>query len=516
MKNSLRIIWLIVIGCFMIIVPHFADAKSIVLDSFYPSPYGAYEKLRLQPIDPTSLTCDATQVGMVLMNSIDGTVQFCADLGGGTYDWKTVSGVWSQHHGHDKPFPLNQEHAVFVEETNLRVGVNTETPSETFEVNGTILTGRLQSSGLITGSSPPYHHSHILVSFERHRHPFYKATKTFFRFLTWHAYAGGTLYDGTFEDLQLDGNPILLNSRDLTTVEHSSSPSNNRNVGIGIYDGGTRSMLHVRENIEAKEFRAIDRGTNWYAYMTSENMAATGDYAEFGGRIAPGSYVNTNFEGQDISIYQPYPSVITPFVGIGVTGPHADGTVKLMMSQDTRAENLIMRKAGSSRKIDISSATTGLKIDAVDTFGTFETLRLLGQRLLLQTVSSGNVGMGVSNPACKLSINGDMFSNGSNTYSSDLNLKKDIQIIDNPLHFFKQIRGVYYHWNTDKENDPFSIGVVAQDVEKVYPEIIKQDAEGYKSVDYGKLVAPLVEAVKELKKESDEIEERIQRLESRN
>ncbi|MCA9398988.1 MAG: tail fiber domain-containing protein, partial [Candidatus Omnitrophica bacterium] len=362
-----------------------------------------------------------------------------------------------------------------------------------------------------------YHHSHILVSFERHRHPFYKATKTFFRFLTWHAYAGGTLYEGTFEDLQLDGNPILLNSRDLTTVEHSSSPSNNRNVGIGIYDGGTRSMLHVRENIEAKEFRAIDRGTNWYAYMTSENMASSSDYAEFGGRTGATTYISTDFEGQKVSIYQPYPSIITPFVGIGVTGPHADGTVKLMMSLDARAENLIMRKAGSSRKIDISSASTGLKIDAIDTLGSFETLRILGQRLLLQTVSSGNVGMGVSNPAYKLDINGSMLSTGNNYGpTSDIRLKKNIQLIENSLQSLQQIRGVYYHWHTLEDKDPFSIGIIAQEVEKVYPEVVSEDSEGYKAVAYGQMVAPLVEAVKELKKESDEIEQRIQRLENLN
>ena len=57
------------------------------------------------------------------------------------------------------------------------------------------------------------------------------------------------------------------------------------------------------------------------------------------------------------------------------------------------------------------------------------------------------------------------------------------------------------------------IGVVAQEVESVFPELVASSAEGYKSVDYAKLTAVLIEAVKELKTENESLNRRLQTLE---
>jgi dihydroorotase len=79
-------------------------------------------------------------------------------------------------------------------------------------------------------------------------------------------------------------------------------------------------------------------------------------------------------------------------------------------------------------------------------------------------------------------------------YSSDLSLKKDIVPISNSLDKIEKLNGVYFNW---KSNDEPSIGLIAQDVEKVFPQAVSTNSDtGLKSVDYGKLVAPLIEAVK--------------------
>ncbi|MBN1506206.1 MAG: tail fiber domain-containing protein, partial [Sedimentisphaerales bacterium] len=57
------------------------------------------------------------------------------------------------------------------------------------------------------------------------------------------------------------------------------------------------------------------------------------------------------------------------------------------------------------------------------------------------------------------------------------------------------------------------IGVVAQEVENVFPEIVASSPAGYKSVDYTKLTAVLIQAVKELKAENDSLRSRLQALE---
>ena len=58
------------------------------------------------------------------------------------------------------------------------------------------------------------------------------------------------------------------------------------------------------------------------------------------------------------------------------------------------------------------------------------------------------------------------------------------------------------------------IGFIAQDVEKIFPELVKTDDKGYKSMNYSKVVTVLVESVKELDDENQELEDRIVKLEN--
>jgi hypothetical protein len=96
-------------------------------------------------------------------------------------------------------------------------------------------------------------------------------------------------------------------------------------------------------------------------------------------------------------------------------------------------------------------------------------------------------------------------------YSSDERLKENITKITNPLDKVQQLRGVEYDW-TDKyieenggEDGYFirkhDIGLIAQDVQKVLPEIVAENSDGYLAIKYERVVALLVEAVKELSTE---------------
>ena len=83
---------------------------------------------------------------------------------------------------------------------------------------------------------------------------------------------------------------------------------------------------------------------------------------------------------------------------------------------------------------------------------------------------------------------------GSVTETSDVSLKDDINTIQNPLQLIEQIRGINFTW---KNNGTKSMGVIAQDVEKVFPELV-HGQEGSKSLQYSGLIGALVESVKEL------------------
>ena len=103
---------------------------------------------------------------------------------------------------------------------------------------------------------------------------------------------------------------------------------------------------------------------------------------------------------------------------------------------------------------------------------------------------------GLNSYSGNMQIAGQMTAGGF-VYNSDVKLKKNINTIDNSLAKILQLRGVSFNWK--KDNTP-SVGLIAQEVEKVFPELVSEQ-NGIKSVQYGNLVAPLIEAVKEQQKE---------------
>ncbi len=123
------------------------------------------------------------------------------------------------------------------------------------------------------------------------------------------------------------------------------------------------------------------------------------------------------------------------------------------------------------------------------------------------TVARVGVG-GISTPAAALHVNGAIYSTGDVTtfYTSDKNLKKNIEKIPDALEKVRWLNGVTFEWDQDKINNlsfvgpkpDKDVGLIAQDVEKVFPEAVVLREDGYKAVDYSRLVPVLIEAIKEL------------------
>jgi hypothetical protein len=93
-------------------------------------------------------------------------------------------------------------------------------------------------------------------------------------------------------------------------------------------------------------------------------------------------------------------------------------------------------------------------------------------------------------------------------YSSDERLKDNVVKIGDPLMKLSELRGVEFDWNKNKEafEGEHSYGVIAQEVEKVLPEIVTERSDGYKAVKYELIVPLLIEAVKELNEKVERIE----------
>ena len=83
--------------------------------------------------------------------------------------------------------------------------------------------------------------------------------------------------------------------------------------------------------------------------------------------------------------------------------------------------------------------------------------------------------------------------------SSDRRLKQNIVTIESALDKVMQLRGVYF---TRVESDRQSLGVIAQEIEEVIPEVVHTDSDGMKSVAYGNIIGLLIEAIKELRQKT--------------
>lgn len=172
--------------------------------------------------------------------------------------------------------------------------------------------------------------------------------------------------------------------------------------------------------------------------------------------------------------------------------------------QFTVTENEEIRFEGSgATSVSFDSATQKVTITSTDTnTDTNDDVSVANLKTRLAGGFSSNaVTIGDSNDV--VTIGGSLVSNGDITAFSDESLKKDVVTIEGALDKTKELRGVSF---TRKSDDSKSIGVIAQELEKVLPELVITGDDGIKSVNYGQITGLLIEAVKELSAKVDELQ----------
>jgi hypothetical protein len=101
-----------------------------------------------------------------------------------------------------------------------------------------------------------------------------------------------------------------------------------------------------------------------------------------------------------------------------------------------------------------------------------------------------------------LTVTEDLFVQGTLFETSDISLKDDVVTITKALELVSNLRGVNFKWKKDKNQ---STGVIAQEVEEVLPHIVATDDNGIKSVNYTSIIGILIEAIKELSSQVEDI-----------
>jgi hypothetical protein len=212
-------------------------------------------------------------------------------------------------------------------------------------------------------------------------------------------------------------------------------------------------------------------------------------------------------------------------VGIGNSAPNS--TLTVGNSAGTIPGEITLNpttNAYEGGQLNFKRSLTGSTADwSIDQYGTtaadarlriFNTSELNGMVIK----ENGYIGMGNSAPTVRLQVTGDIIAN-SIAGSSDARFKTNITPIANPLQKVLALRGVNFNWNTSEFpqkmfSEKRTLGFIAQEVEKVLPEIVQTEntTEGYKSVQYDKVVALLVEAMKEQQKQINQLKRELKKL----
>lgn len=185
----------------------------------------------------------------------------------------------------------------------------------------------------------------------------------------------------------------------------------------------------------------------------------------------------------------------------------ADRVVVLPMFSSSKAAELEARIADIERLLARVSRT-----DYQLTFSgnTYTSGNIYAAQNMI-TGSGGHVGInyGGYSTTYALRVSGNCYATGT-WIGSDIQFKTNIGEINSPLSQLMQLRGVSYNWNKtdfpDREfNDGVQVGLIAQEVEKVFPDMVMTDENGEKAVAYYQLIPMLLEALKQQQRQIDEL-----------
>ncbi len=158
---------------------------------------------------------------------------------------------------------------------------------------------------------------------------------------------------------------------------------------------------------------------------------------------------------------------------------------------------------------------TGMETTAMDAHSLEAgTLQVRGSAFVGDQLSvRGGLNVGASG-----NFAGTVAANGV-ALTSDARFKTNIHGLSGSLESVMKLRGVSFDWKRDEFadrnfSDQPQIGLIAQEVEKVFPELVTKDSQGYRAVEYQNLVPVLIEAIKEMKTENDELKVKTEEIDS--
>ncbi len=308
-------------------------------------------------------------------------------------------------------------------------------------------------------------------------------------------------------------------AREFSTIAigNRAVANNNFDIAIGfnaVASGGASISLGYNSSAEGPNSFATGFNTVASGYLSSAIGNAT--LSRGLGNTAVGSFNDPILTDDNESFFNVYPNSPMFMVGNGTSS--------------NRRNALVVQRDGKVGIGDIIPLATLHLKGLAPTFDAHLRLETYGGTDYMNMVYDGNTkfrnfGVGdeyqfrnsVNTTIMRLFENGDLSISGSLSQNSDTRLKKLISPLKNSLQKIIAIGGYQYYWKENRFRDKkLQTGILAQEVEKQMPELVSEDEEGIKSVNYSGMIPYLIEAVKELKKENDSLRKEIDFLKKKN
>ena len=321
-----------------------------------------------------------------------------------------------------------------------------------------------------------------------------------------------------------DGNIDLVAG---TNVTITTNPGNHR-ITIAAAGGGTADNLGnhtATQNIRLNDhWLSNDGGDEGISIGNSGNVLVPGDINSHGSIYANGNIqANATVIGvTNVMANGGYVRAGTPSSIYGVGDVAA--TDDLVADDDVIAGDRVI-SGGLMSCGDNMVVEHHLGVNMGGGYSTTYPLRVNGNTYTTGDLVVGNnimcgdhvgIAFGGYNASYELYVSGNSYTTGS-WQSSDIKFKKDVASIEGLLPRLKQLRGVSYNWRREefpekKFSDGQQYGLIAQEVEEIFPNLVKTDENGEKAIAYYQLIPMLLEAVKQQQKQIESMQQQLNNL----
>ena len=321
-----------------------------------------------------------------------------------------------------------------------------------------------------------------------------------------HTFTGSVRVSNGITGSLLSTNGVLSSSAQIATDISGSSTTLSSSLAVDIaVNSATSASLQSRVTSNETSISSLNSNSGSYLLNTSDTL--NGDFTVTGTLTA--QQFNTEYVTSSVILQ----SGSTQF-GDSADDIHTfTGSVNISGSttmQALQADVITATTINATVSGSIDQATTASFSNtsvSASNATTASTVNFNGGLTTTSDVQFDSFGVGTTASG----TTGEIRATGDITayYSSDERLKDNITPLSDAINKINQIGGYEFDWNSNSSHSGHDVGVIAQEIEKVLPEVVATRDNGYKAVRYEKIVALLINAIKEQQLQIDELRSKL-------